>query len=102
MLHQGRCRLVINVDDLRSYNRAYATGLLDEPNEYLPAFDMALRALVGKMDFKCVLLPNAPVATAGEEEEFGNGEKRKEKSVALEEGERPELRLWGLTLGITL
>jgi 8-oxo-dGTP pyrophosphatase MutT (NUDIX family) len=67
-----------------------------------PFVRAALRALVGKMDFKCVLLPNAPVATAGEEEEFGNGEKRKEKSVALEEGERPELRLWGLTLGITL
>ena len=52
MLHQGRCRLVINVDDLRSYNRAYATGLLDEPNEYLPAFDMALRALVGLLNDK--------------------------------------------------
>lgn len=42
-------RLVINVDDLRSYNREYATGLLDEPNDYLPAFDAALHSLVEQL-----------------------------------------------------
>lgn len=69
-----------------------------------PLVRAALRALVGKMDFKCVLLPNAPVATAEQEleEEFGVGERRKEKEMKREDGERPELRLWGLTLGITL
>ena len=42
MLRMDARRLIINIDDLRSYNRAFATGLLTEPNEYLPAFDAAL------------------------------------------------------------
>lgn len=66
----------------------------------------ALRALVGKMDFRCILLPNTPVATADQEEgeqEFGEGMGETRKEIAAAEGEeRPELRLWGLTLGMTL
>ncbi|GAA5915982.1 hypothetical protein JCM6882_003486 [Rhodosporidiobolus microsporus] len=47
----------------------------------------ALQMLVGKMDFKCILLPNDPVATA----------------VPIPPGTfLPDIRLWGLTLGMTL
>ncbi|SNX83205.1 probable MCM3 - subunit of pre-replication complex [Melanopsichium pennsylvanicum] len=46
MLRIDARRLIINIDDLRSYNREFATGLLNEPNEYLPAFDAALHMSV--------------------------------------------------------
>ncbi|GAC96288.1 hypothetical protein PHSY_003868 [Pseudozyma hubeiensis SY62] len=46
MLRMDARRLIINIDDLRSYNREFATGLLNEPNEYLPAFDAALHMSV--------------------------------------------------------
>ncbi|SPO21868.1 probable MCM3 - subunit of pre-replication complex [Ustilago trichophora] len=46
MLRMDARRLIINIDDLRSYNRDFATGLLNEPNEYLPAFDAALHMSV--------------------------------------------------------
>ncbi|KAK0533450.1 MCM DNA helicase complex subunit [Tilletia horrida] len=46
MLRTDGRRLIVNIDELRSYNREYATGLLEEPNEYLPAFDAALHSLV--------------------------------------------------------
>ena len=49
MLRLDARRLVINLDDLRSYNREYATGLLERPNEFLPAFDAALAALVDQL-----------------------------------------------------
>lgn len=46
MLNLDGRRLIVNIDDLRSYNRPFAVGLLNEPNEYLPAFDAALKGLV--------------------------------------------------------
>ena len=46
MLRMDARRLIINIDDLRSYNREFATGLLNEPNEFLPAFDAALHVSV--------------------------------------------------------
>ncbi|EPQ28729.1 uncharacterized protein PFL1_03533 [Pseudozyma flocculosa PF-1] len=46
MLRVDARRLIVNLDDVRSYNREFATGLLNEPNEYLPAFDAALYSLV--------------------------------------------------------
>ncbi|KAJ9479423.1 hypothetical protein PHBOTO_002909 [Pseudozyma hubeiensis] len=77
-----------------------------------PLVRWVLRALVGKMDFKCILLPNDPVAVAeydeNEEEglansSMGGGEKAGSHIARAEEGSaRPELRLWGLTLGMTL
>ncbi|GAC97536.1 hypothetical protein PHSY_005122 [Pseudozyma hubeiensis SY62] len=77
-----------------------------------PLVRWVLRALVGKMDFKCILLPNDPVAVAeydeNEEEgladsSMGGGEKAGSHIARTEEGSvRPELRLWGLTLGMTL
>lgn len=42
MLRQDASRLIINLDDLRDYNREYADGLLKQPMEFLPAFDEAL------------------------------------------------------------
>ncbi|CEH16256.1 mcm-domain-containing protein [Ceraceosorus bombacis] len=49
MLHQDHRRLIVNIDELRSYNRDLATGLLDSPNEFLPAFDIALRNMVDQL-----------------------------------------------------
>lgn len=42
LLRQDETRLIINIDDLRDYNREYADGLLKQPMDYLPAFDDAL------------------------------------------------------------
>lgn len=74
-----------------------------------PAVRWALRALVGKMDFRCILLPNKPIAIAeGQEEEEGTGDlsptlQREKGFDFVGEGqEKPELKLWGLTLGMTL
>lgn len=79
-----------------------------------PLVRWVLRALVGKMDFKCILLPNEPVAIAeyDENEQDANmladasnlgAEKPGSHLARAEEGSaRPELRLWGLTLGMTL
>ena len=46
MLDNEQVRLIVNVDDLRDYDRSYADGLLLEPFSYLPAFDAALTQLV--------------------------------------------------------
>lgn len=46
MLRADERRLIVNIDEVRSFNREFATGLLDEPNDFLPAFDAALRSLV--------------------------------------------------------
>ncbi|BGP56451.1 hypothetical protein JCM8202_001809 [Rhodotorula sphaerocarpa] len=50
----------------------------------------ALRLLVGNMDFKCILLPNDPVSASFAAVKPPPG------------GQAPELKLWGLTLGMTL
>ncbi|KII93706.1 hypothetical protein PLICRDRAFT_102086 [Plicaturopsis crispa FD-325 SS-3] len=42
MLRTDQTRLIINIDDLRDYNREFADGLLKQPVEFLPAFDDAL------------------------------------------------------------
>ncbi|SNX87330.1 uncharacterized protein MEPE_06040 [Melanopsichium pennsylvanicum] len=78
-----------------------------------PLVRWILRALVGKMDFKCVLLPNEPVAVAEYDDEVDEGaiadasnfgaEKAGSHVARVEESHvRSELRLWGLTLGMTL
>jgi DNA replication licensing factor MCM3 len=46
MLDMEEVRLIVNLDDLRDYNRAYADGLLETPMEFLPAIDAALLQLV--------------------------------------------------------
>lgn len=75
-----------------------------------PAVRWALRVLVGKMDFRCILLPNKPIAVAETDEDDEivsprintNGELIGNSIHDVEQGERPELKLWGLTLGMTL
>ncbi|GAA5933543.1 uncharacterized protein JCM15063_001343 [Sporobolomyces koalae] len=47
----------------------------------------ALKMLVGQMSFKCILLPNDPITL--------------ERRLSLSD-KQPDLRLWGLTLGMTL
>jgi 8-oxo-dGTP pyrophosphatase MutT (NUDIX family) len=68
-----------------------------------PAVRWSLRALVGKMDFRCILLPNRPVAVAETDEDDGL-ESLTVRSATYEadEHDRPDLKLWGLTLGMTL
>ena len=46
MLRKDETRLVVNLDDLRSYNREFATGILKQPNDYFPAFNDALVSYV--------------------------------------------------------
>lgn len=49
MLASEKRRLIVNVDDVRAYNREYANGLLSEPNSYLPPFEHALFVLVEQL-----------------------------------------------------
>lgn len=60
---------------------------------------VGLRLLIGSMHFQCILLPDRPDAATGLEREVEEDE-GKGKGKA-QEGEA-ELRLWGLTLGMTL
>lgn len=46
MLDIEQVRLIVNLDDLRDYDRSYADGLLLQPMDYLPAFNAALLQLV--------------------------------------------------------
>lgn len=46
MLKEDRNRLIINIDDLRDYNREFADGLLKQPMGYLPALEGALTEIV--------------------------------------------------------
>lgn len=46
MLRTEQTRLIVNIDDLRDYNREFADGLLKQPVDYLPAFDDALLNIV--------------------------------------------------------
>lgn len=46
MLRTEQTRLLVNIDDLRDFDRDSANGLLKQPTEYLPAFDMALTTVV--------------------------------------------------------
>lgn len=46
MLRLDQTRLIVNIDDLRDFNREAATGLLKQPVDYLPAFDAALTQVI--------------------------------------------------------
>ena len=46
MLHTESRRLVVNLDEIRDFNRELATGILTTPGEYLPAFEKALKNVV--------------------------------------------------------
>lgn len=66
-----------------------------------PVVRWGLRALVGNMHFRCILLPNEPVAEA-EADEVEDEVPLRLVGHCEGEPEKPDLRLWGLTLGMTL
>lgn len=49
MLRADEHRLIVNIDEVRAFNRDFATGVLDEPNDFLPAFEAALREVVDQV-----------------------------------------------------
>ena len=49
MLRDDQTRLIINIDDLRDYNREFADGLLKKPTEFVTAFDDALVNIVQRV-----------------------------------------------------
>ncbi|MBW0485051.1 hypothetical protein O181_024766 [Austropuccinia psidii MF-1] len=51
MLEKGERRLIVNLDDLRDYNRQHCDSLLKSPVEYLAAFELALREMVVSLGF---------------------------------------------------
>ncbi|KAF5375181.1 hypothetical protein D9758_000036 [Tetrapyrgos nigripes] len=50
MLRMDQTRLIVNIDDLRDYNREYADNLLKHPVDYLHPFEDALRHIVERVD----------------------------------------------------
>ncbi|WFD05949.1 DNA helicase [Malassezia vespertilionis] len=49
MLNADGRRLVVNLDEVRTYNRDYADGLLNDPTGYIPPFENALNLLVEQL-----------------------------------------------------
>ncbi|KAF2024114.1 DNA replication licensing factor MCM3 [Setomelanomma holmii] len=47
MLNRGLRRLTVSLDEIRSHNRELANGLLNEPFDFVQAFDRALKDVVG-------------------------------------------------------
>lgn len=50
MLSSGQTRLLLNLDDLRSYNRETAANFMRQPAEYLPAFEEAMREIIASYE----------------------------------------------------
>ncbi|KAF7320189.1 DNA helicase [Mycena kentingensis (nom. inval.)] len=48
LLRAGETRLIVNIDDLRDYDRKHADGLLKQPVDYLPAFEKALADVINR------------------------------------------------------
>ncbi|ORZ23446.1 MCM2/3/5 family-domain-containing protein [Absidia repens] len=46
LLASGERRLLVSIDTIRQYDRSYAKDIINNPNEFLPAFDKALKELV--------------------------------------------------------
>ncbi|OSS52431.1 hypothetical protein B5807_02836 [Epicoccum nigrum] len=46
MLNRGLRRLTVSIDEIRSHNRELADGLLNQPFEFVEAFDRALKSVV--------------------------------------------------------
>ncbi|KAF7723670.1 MCM DNA helicase complex subunit [Apophysomyces ossiformis] len=45
MLAAGERRLIVSIDELRQYNREYTEELINNPGEWMPAFDKALKEI---------------------------------------------------------
>ncbi|GAA5852103.1 hypothetical protein JCM9279_005058 [Rhodotorula babjevae] len=83
----------IPLDLLHAPAAKYGSVPIDIATRLAPRNKVArwiLHMLVGQMDFKCILLPNDPVAVGQQLPPLPPG------------GKAPELKLWGLTLGMTL
>lgn len=52
ILRTEQTRLIVNIDDLRDYNREFSEGLLKNPVEYLPALDDALLNVLSRASDK--------------------------------------------------
>lgn len=46
MLDREEQRLIVNLDDLRDYDRSFADGLLLQPTAFFPALEAAVRQMV--------------------------------------------------------
>ncbi|KAI8333156.1 MCM2/3/5 family-domain-containing protein [Chlamydoabsidia padenii] len=46
LLSSEQRRLLVSIDAIRQYDRTYAKDIINNPNEFLPAFDAALKELV--------------------------------------------------------
>jgi DNA replication licensing factor MCM3 len=46
MLNRGQRRLTVSLDEIRSHNRELADGLLNQPFDFVEAFDRALKTVV--------------------------------------------------------
>ncbi|CAO3594924.1 unnamed protein product [Absidia cylindrospora] len=46
LLASGERRLLVSIDTIRQYDRGYAKDIINNSNEFLPAFDKALKELV--------------------------------------------------------
>lgn len=49
MLREDETRLIVNIDDLRDYNRESADGLLKSPTDYFPAIEEALKTVLDRL-----------------------------------------------------
>lgn len=49
MLREDETRLIVNIDDLRDYNRESADGLLKTPTDYYPAIETALNSVLDRL-----------------------------------------------------
>jgi len=50
LITSGEKRLLMNLDDLRHWNRELAQNFMWRPAEYLPAFEEALREVITNID----------------------------------------------------
>lgn len=46
LISSGQTRLMLNIDDLRGWNREIAQNFMRRPAEFLPAFEEALRDII--------------------------------------------------------
>ncbi|KAI9841545.1 MAG: MCM DNA helicase complex subunit [Sclerophora amabilis] len=60
MLNRGLRRLLVSIDEIRAHNRELADGLLQQPFDYVSAFDQALKNVV-------TTIPNTPNHGASED-----------------------------------
>lgn len=63
MLNRGERRLTVSIDEIRAHNRELADGLLNEPFDFVEAFDRALKDIVRTV-------PDRPKSETGDDVMF--------------------------------